>query len=353
MYIWDVPIEPLEERYSKQWAQWFRDEFDNADCSVIQVSGETLTDTIETGSFLDCFSTHYWKFTQLKKMIQQLRNGTQPNVIFFHDLWFPGIEALAYIRDMTGKGFKIAGYLHAGSYDRHDLLAQKNMGRWAQFIERGWLQFIDHIFVGSQHHKDMILEARDVININLAKKIHPIGYPIDVVTYGYEPRQFNRDNIIVFPHRLNKEKNPDMFDKLKMVLEQFPILKGYEFIKTKDVCSNKDKYYELLRRAKIAISFADQETFGIAMVEAAALGCIPITPDRLSYQDTMEWQWRFGNFDECCELVIKAITSNIDYYQYPKIEQYKPSKIVEQILYVLAKQTPDDFSVTPFKITLH
>jgi hypothetical protein len=41
----------------------------------------------------------------------------------------------------------------------------------------------------------------------------------------------------------------------------------------------------LLQRAKFAVSFADQETLGISMYEAACAGACPIVPNRLSYNE--------------------------------------------------------------------
>jgi glycosyltransferase involved in cell wall biosynthesis len=44
-------------------------------------------------------------------------------------------------------------------------------------------------------------------------------------------------------------------------------------------------YAALLRRAKVVVSTAIQEFFGIAVVEAMACGCAPVLPRRLNYPD--------------------------------------------------------------------
>ena len=326
MEIWDIPIEPLEERYSTQWADWFPKEFLRQGNEVLQILASPLTDTIENGSFLDCYGTHYWKFNQLQTIMKRLYCGDVPDAFFFHDLWFPGIESLAYVRDMMGLKFKICGYLHAGSYDDRDLLAQAGMQSWAKDIEIGWMKIYDKIFVGSQYHKDLLCNKR----FCEPDKVFPIGYPIDKKTYrDYVNNE--RENIIVFPHRLNREKRPDLFDDLKKELKD--VFPEYTWVKTKEICSNKTEYYDILSRAKIAISFAEQETFGIAMAEAAVLGCIPITPNKLSYLDTMEWQWRFHYFDDAIQLVRFALKQPNQRYEYPFEARYTISKIVEQVLY--------------------
>ena len=336
MYIIDVPIEPLPERYSIEWSQWFVREFHERGHRAVQVLGVPLTEEIENGSFLDCYGTHYYKFQQLQTIVHKLYCGERPDVIFFHDLWFPGIEALEYIRKMMNLRFKIAGYLHAGTYDPNDRLAQEGMGTWGKYIEMGWFQFFDAIFVGSEYHKFMIVRERNVDE----KKVYSIGYPCDYDTYdptGMRKKE-HRENIVVFPHRLNKEKQPEMFDQLPGIISEIlkrNITEDFTFVKTKDVCQTKAEYYELLGKAKIAVSFAKQETFGIAMAEAALMGCIPITPNAVSYTDTMEWMWRFENLADAAHLVIRAMQLPSLPYEWSKEGAYKPKKIMEQILHVL------------------
>jgi glycosyltransferase involved in cell wall biosynthesis len=341
MLIYDIPIEPLPERYSIEWAEWFPREFEKAGHTVAQVRGDVnITENIENGSFLDCIGTHYWKFQQLQKIFYLLYTGDRPDVIFFHDLWFPGIESLAYVRDMMKLKFKIAGYLHAGTYDPADRLAQEGMAKWGEHLENAWGNIFDYVFVGSRWHRDLLNHHRH-FDYN---KIYPIGYPIDYGTYNKSRNLFHqeREKIVVFPHRLNKEKHPEYFDQLPGIISMMlkkDITEEWTFVKTKDVCQTKEQYYELLGKAKIAVSYADQETFGIAMAEAATMGCIPITPNRLSYIDTMEWQWRFnGNVEGSAGLVIKAMEQPNEPYIWPMTQLYRPKKIMEQILYVLDTQ---------------
>lgn len=109
-----------------------------------------------------------------------------------------------------------------------------------------------------------------------------VGYPFYPKSYNLKPN-VKKENIVVFPHRLDPEKQPQKFDMANYYLE--PLFPDWQFIRTKDVWTNKQAYYDLLNRAKIAVSFATQETFGIAMVESVLCGCIPIVPERLSYKE--------------------------------------------------------------------
>jgi hypothetical protein len=58
---------------------------------------------------------------------------------------------------------------------------------------------------------------------------------------------------------------------------------------------SKTEYHELLRRSRFAVSFAEQETLGISMYEAACAGTAPIVPNRLSYKEMYGDMWKHAN----------------------------------------------------------
>ena len=128
-----VPIEILEERYSAQWYEWFTKYLteNNYDYEVV---GDTKPRTIKHGEFLDVYETNKYKLKQLLEIIEKIENGFE-GTIFFMDLWFPGIQTLAYIRDCLGKKIKFKGILHAGTWDKWDFLSQKGCGVWAKYFE--------------------------------------------------------------------------------------------------------------------------------------------------------------------------------------------------------------------------
>jgi hypothetical protein len=279
-----VPIEPLNERYSADWYDWF------AEIGNFTVDAKPLTDKITQGSFLDICGTNYYKAQQLAYISKMIYDGRikDGDVFLFLDLWFPGLEMLAYMRDALGINFKITGCLHAGTWDDYDFLSKQGMGSWAENIENGWFNFVDQIFVATNFHKKLICSCRNIES----NKIKVTGFPIKTI---FLKRQA-KENIVVFPHRLDSEKNPNLFDKLADELKAS--FKDWQFVKSKEICSNKQEYYELLHRSKIAVSFADQETWGIAMQEAVICGCIPLVPDRLSYVEMYPKEFRFTSFDD-------------------------------------------------------
>lgn len=326
MRIINVPIEPYEERYTQQWYDWF--EYYLKDKDHITVLGEPLTDKVEVGSVLDVYGTHHYKYTQLAKIVKLIREGEikTGDIIFFHDLWFPGLEGLAYIRDMSGINFQIRGVLHAGTWDENDFTFKNGMRYWGEHIENGWLAFVDKIYVGSQYHKDLIIQSQQVAE----HKIKVTGLPFDSKEVCRIKKGKGKENIIVFPHRLEEEKNPHLFDTLKKVLE--PHLENWQFIKTKDVCTTKEEYFELLSKAKIAVSFAEQETFGYAMLESISNHCVPVVPNQVSYSTMLLYEdYRYNSFDQCLSKILDIakygthyITRNTLY----QVEQFAPDKII-------------------------
>lgn len=287
-----MPIEPLEERYSNQWREWFDKYWESVHFSC---NGMCLDNKIKVGNFLDVFGTNHWKATQMAELVKHLEQkdfgDNSTDWVFFHDLWSPEVLTLAYIRDGADLPFKIAGCLHAGTWDKHDFLSKKNMTFWARQMESSILKVADLIFVATNFHKNMIVRemAEMTGRLTLEDKLRVTGFPI-YADFSYREEPATRLPFVVFPHRLNEEKGPDLFAELAMRMADT----SYKFFRTKNICSTKDEYYRLLGDAEFAVSFAEQETWGIAMQEALFGGCIPIVPDRLSYREMYPEDFRYG-----------------------------------------------------------
>lgn len=279
--IYNVPIERLPERYSDDWFGWFHLAFHKANVPFETIYPEPLSNEIKQGAFLDAIVTNHFKAQQLVEICEWFyENKVMPGDTFlFHDGWFPGVEMLAYMRNMLKIDFQICAIFHAGTYDIWDRTARSGMTKWASNLEDSWFKLYDKIFVATNYHKELICKKRYADEL----KIFVTGLPF----YRRKDWKENpkKENIIVFPHRLDEEKQPELFDKLKKDLaDEFP---QWRWIKSKDICQTKDEYYQLLRKSKIAVSFAMQETWGIAMQEAVMAGCVPLVPNRLSYPEVI------------------------------------------------------------------
>lgn len=279
----NIPIESLVDRYSENWNRNFP--------KALSCLGEVYTvypelplaTSVVQGEFLNVLDTNRFKALQLAEVISLIQSGrvTDKTILFFHDLWFPGIESLFYIRDALGLKFKIAGMFHAGTWDTHDFLFKKGMSSWARHVETSWVSQIDLPMVSTTFHLNLMEER-----LGVSKKLRVVPFPL-----WHLPSQVDfskKKNIIVFPHRLAEEKNFRVFDEIPK--ELFP---NWKLVKTKDVCKSKQDYFDLLAISKIAVSCAQQETWGIAQIEATSYGCLPLVPDALSYAELYPDRYRY------------------------------------------------------------
>ena len=301
-----VPIEPFEERYSTQWLTWFKTVLGKTECfeDVVYIEPEPLTKDLSSGEFLDVVGTNHYKASQLRTLLAYIHANElcDGDIIFLMDAWFPGMEMLAYARDGLQLNFKIAGCLHAGTWDKHDFLSQQGMGSWAEDLENSWFKILDLIFVATEFHKSLIRMNRIVQDPD---KIKVTGFPIyekDVTSLSLQPNDVDKKLQVVFPHRLAPEKCPECFDNLRELdAEKRGVAAGLEFLRTKDhyKATGKKGYYSALDSSLVAVSFAQQETWGIAMQEAVICGCLPLVPDRLSYSEMFLDEFKYS-----CDLAI-------------------------------------------------
>lgn len=307
-----VHIEPLEERYSKQWLEDLMPKVDT-------ILGSVEEKQIITGEFLDVYETNYFKLEQGLSIINYVQETklTKDDTFLFLDLWNPVVCNLAYVRDCMGMEFQIAGLLHAGTWDKWDFLSRSGLGKWAKGLESSMILAADKVIVATQFHKDIIQK-----DLGEFSNIIVEDFPIFTPKYNIE-----KDNIVVFPHRLAVEKDELAFDKVEqMYRKKYPDAE-VKFIKTVNECTCKEEYYMLLAAAKVSFSSAKQETFGIAMLESLNMGCIPVAPNRLSYKETLP-DYLYDSLDEAVDMIHKGL------FQYKKPKPYTINnfdKILKQL----------------------
>jgi len=322
-----VPLEPYEERYTEQWCKWIPKSLTELKIPFKEILGVKYTDKINVGDVLDVYGTHYYKYSQLQKIVDLIQRGeiTHGDELWFADLWFPGIEGLFYIRAMTGIQFRITGVLHAGTWDKHDFTFKNGMYSWAHNIEKGWLDQIDTVFLGSEFHRQLIL---DEFGKGIKAKLKVTGLFFDANEVSRQ--SCSKRDLVVFPHRLEYEKRPDKFDSLAYHFTG----SGWKFLKTKDETSTKEEYYNLLARARVAVSFSEQETFGYAMLEAIANGCIPLVPNTVSYATMSIYDgYRYNSLDELDKMLKDLIKDYPTLKGAPEqlLAQYSPVEISKKM----------------------
>ena len=151
-------------------------------------------------------------------------------------------------------------------------------------------------------------------------------------------------DIIVFPHRIAPEKQPEIFRDLA------DSMKKYEFIICQEHNLTKNEYHNVLGEAKLLFSANLQETLGISWYEGALVDVIPMVPDRLSYtemaeQDFLypsEWTESWDKYLEHKDSIINKITNYMENY----------SKFVPTIHTQVKKLQSDFFSGTKLYSTI-
>lgn len=266
IYIIDIES---DERYGKQWRDWYSQILGDS-CEII--SGVQFTG-LTPGGFFDFNRTNKYKAEQTIKLSNLFSENkiTNDDVFIFLDIWHPGVISLKYMLTLGGYKCKMYGYLHAGSYDKTDILGIKKVNEWADGFEDSIFKCCEEVWVASNYHKSLV-ESKRVGNFV------QVPFPYDFSTldkYKYQ----KKENIIVFPHRISPDKQPWMVKELE---EHF---KDYKFIYSQELNLSKNKYYELLSKSKYIISTSLHENWGISVFEAIYLGSIPILPDRCSYSE--------------------------------------------------------------------
>ncbi len=289
--IYLFPIENYSNRYSEQWNRWFPNRLAERRIPYCLVPGVKGQFELRTDNVLDPLNTCRHKIAQLMHFLELVKDGrvTSKDVLLFHDVWFPGLETLQYVRHESDLKFKICGVLHAGSYDPHDYTVRQGMRCWATPLEHTLFNILDEVYVATEFHRELLLTS----NSGLASgKIHVTGipfYPDELKQYMSTPKIRAR---VAFPHRLVPEKN---FQIVELLQEAVPEL---EFVFTRLRSNSRDEYLKLLSSCSMCLSDSLQETFGYSMLEAAAVGSIPIVPSRLSYPELFPEDFQYSTYGE-------------------------------------------------------
>tara|TARA_R100000655_G_scaffold109929_1_gene166415 strand:+ start:9112 stop:10089 length:978 start_codon:yes stop_codon:yes gene_type:complete len=304
-----LPLEHIDMRYTVYLDRIITDYLDKNNYDYIKVYPNIEKREIKDGSFLDAPTTIEFKSKQIAEISKMYYNNTirDGDIIFTSDIWFPGIESIAYLNYFTKKNVKLRGFLHAGSFTDTDFV--RDMERWAKNFEDMVFDITDKVFVASNFIKNDVIKKR-IINED---KLIVTGLPLDKDNY-IKYRQNAKENIVIFNGRNVDEKQPWLFDELeKKVVQRYgQAIKGFKFINTHKNNYSKDDYYELLGKSKVVVSFALQENFGIGINEAVELGCIPILPNRLVYTEFYSKEYLYTNFTECVDMVVSALEGELE-----------------------------------------
>ena len=296
MTIYIVDIEAVDTRYTKQWKECLPKQLHHAtNKEVVVISGGDTPQATTPGAFLNFGGTNVYKSKQLETIGEMFCRGEIKNGDYFlyTDAWNPTVIQLRYMAELLNVDIKIGGLWHAGSYDPQDFLGRLIGNKpWVRHAEQSMFFTYDDNFFATDFHIEMFVRTlfgldnpwiEDDIADALAgenPRIKRVGWPMEYLEHSLDSYKcMDKDNLIVFPHRIAPEKQVEIFRDLK---EQLP---QYEFVICQEQQLTKNEYHNILGRAKLVFSANLQETLGISWYEGALVNAIPMVPDRLSYSE--------------------------------------------------------------------
>jgi glycosyltransferase involved in cell wall biosynthesis len=293
--------------------------FERRGLDVVYVPGTTIdnTQSISVGQVLDAHGRSYFSMSQMMNLVQLMKNGevTAEDVIYFEDMFQPGIESLPYIMDQIPAEQRPRIYVRclAQAIDPDDFVHVWGMAGWMSTYEK----MVNHFVTGV-----LATNEEMVAHMRIAGWTAPI-YNISGLAFGKEEvleriggsaniRPFeDRPRRVGFAARFDQEKQPGFFmDLIDMVHEQGPV--GVEFciysggplrsnnaeyvtraremeaagkLKIYDNIS-KNEYYAHLNNTRVLFNCALQDWVSNTVSEADTLGCNVLYPAYRSFPET-------------------------------------------------------------------
>ena len=309
-------LESYEARYTLQLQEWNERVFKlrGIDYEIIQGQELDNSKAIVTGSVLDAHGRTYYSLSQHMNLIQKMKNGevTSDDVIFYEDMYTPGLECLPYIMDQSPAEFRPKVFLRflAQTTDPDDFLIREGMFDWMRKYEEMIDQFVDGIMVASEEF---------VAHLRIAgfkKPIYVTGLPFgksEVLERVPEQKPIGqRTPRVAFSSRWDDEKQPHFYMDLAEEYYkidpkvEFAIFCGHPELKSnrqeyvdrayaleKSNKANfkiytglkKNDYYNLLADSQVLFNCALQDWVSNTVSEADTLGALTLFPAYRSFPE--------------------------------------------------------------------
>jgi glycosyltransferase involved in cell wall biosynthesis len=310
-------LEPYEGRYTLQLQDWSTEVFDRRGIDYVVVPGQTIDNTkaISVGQVLDAHGRSYFGMSQLMNLVQKMRSGEcgGEDVVFFEDMFQPGMESLPYIMCQIPEEQRPKIFLRclAQAIDPDDFVHVWGMSKWMSLYEQMCNEIPNvHILATNEEM---------VAHMKIANWTAPI-YNISGLSFGRAEvqRRVNnkikpwaeRSDRVVFAARFDQEKQPDFFmDVIEMVKEkrpevEFAVLSGGPLRSNNEKYLDralamqaegkltimkdlqKNDYYNTVNDSKVLFNCALQDWVSNTVSEADALGCNVVYPAYRSFPET-------------------------------------------------------------------
>ena len=149
-------LESYEARYTLQLTEWNQRVFERRDIDYVIVPGNTIdnTQSISVGQVLDAHGRSYFSMSQMMNLIQMMRNGevTNEDVIYFEDMFQPGIESLPYILDQVPDTQRPRIFVRclAQAIDPDDFVHVWGMAKWMGLYEHMVNEFVTGVLATNE-----------------------------------------------------------------------------------------------------------------------------------------------------------------------------------------------------------
>ncbi len=315
--LYYMNLERYKSRYTYQLQEWNEEAFKRRKINYVIVEGETLTndESIVVGQVLDAHGRTYYSMSQMMNLVKLMKAGkvTSNDVIYFEDMFTPGMESLPYILDQVPSSLRPRIYVRclAQSIDPDDFIHVWGMEKWMGHYERMVNEFVTGVLATNE---EMVAHMR------IAGWTAPI-YNISGLAFGknevisrvekFKPFH-NRKNRVVFSARWDQEKQPDFYMDLIELWNkkhgknsvEFSVCSGGKLKsnnqaymdRTNTLVENgmlrifenleKNEYYEILNDSKVVFNCALQDWVSNTVSEADALGCNVLFPAYRSFPET-------------------------------------------------------------------
>lgn len=314
MKIIYMGLESYESRYTLQLTDWATRTMDRRGLKYIVVPGETIDDSqsISVGQVLDAHGRSYFSMSQMMNLVQMMRNGTVTgeDIIFFEDMFQPGIESLPYIMNQIPEKDRPKVWVRclAQSIDPDDFVHVWGMAPWMGKYEHMVNDFVTGVLASNEEM---------VAHMKIAGWTAPL-YNISGLTFDRDevrsrvssiPKFEDRKFRTVFAARFDQEKQPNFFmdvaEQLGPTLNvEFAVLSGGPLrsnnpiylqrakelqqrgiLKIYDNLS-KNEYYKILADSRVLFNCALQDWVSNTVSEADALECNVLFPAYRSFPET-------------------------------------------------------------------
>ena len=321
--LWYMGLEPYKARYTLQLQHWNEAVFQRRGIDYTVVPGLTLdkSQKINVGQVLDAHGRTYFGMSQMMNLVRLMQQGevTNEDVVYFEDMFQPGIESLPYIIQQCDANSRprIAVRCLAQTIDPDDFVHVWGMQDWMAHYEKMVDSFADIILATNE---EMVMHMKVAGWKGQIYNISGLAFGKDEVVsrasvfpdIPFSDRKYR----VGFAARWDQEKQPDFYMDLieeyhrlqALPYNAWPQVEFCVFSGSKLKSNNssymdrtrrlqaegkltvyedleKDDYYGLLKDTRVLFNCALQDWVSNTASEADALGANILYPAYRSFPE--------------------------------------------------------------------